>query len=254
MTFPGWARRGAVFAIGAQLAFIAVYVGSYLATSGDPPRALDLDADGSIAQWASTLLLGAVGVTAVAVRHVFPEWRVAALVVAFGFAFLSLDEGVGVHEWIGAEAGEALGVSGRIVWPLIYLPLMVVIAYALLRLTTTLGRFARNMAAAGLTFLALAVAAEGISGVIEQGETTAESLRGSIDLVVPLEVCVEESLEWLGVAAIFIALVSAVRIVPAEFGRLRKHQPDFTQTFHPTQDSDPVAVGSRTEDRNRRIT
>ena len=236
MALPGWARRGAAFAAVAQLVFVAIYVGAYLATSGDPPRPLDLDADGSIAQWASTLLLGSVTAAAIALRRLVPERCVAAWVVALGFAFLSLDEALGVHEWIGAEAGEAaLGVSGRIVWPLIYLPLMLVIAIALLRLAAVLGRFPRNMVWTGLTLLALAVAAEGISGVVEQGEATARSLRGSIDLVVPIEVSVEESLEWLGVAAILIALVSVLRIVPVGAGWSRRDRHAFPQIGGPRE-------------------
>lgn len=206
--------------VAVQCAFAAVYLVVALVRGTHPPRLIDLDADRTIPEWWSAMLLAGAAAAGFAIWAWARGNRRGWLAVGFGFAFLSLDEVAGIHEAVGASVGEdLLGVSGRAVWPVIYLPLITVIAVVTLRLTRRESGV-RSLVPLGLACLALAVLAEALSGVVEQNDTSSDALRGSIGVVTPIEVVIEESLESIGFGLMMAALVTvAIRLHGARFAR-----------------------------------
>jgi hypothetical protein len=124
-------------------------------------------------------------------------------------AYFSLDDAVLIHEKI-AGALDFFPHSSRIIWPLLYLPLLVGLTIQLWRIAEAQpGPRVRVLVRGGLVALVVAVLLEGGSPLLfalGQGE-------GSIGY--ELEVAVEEGLEmtgWLWITGgIAIALVQRLR-------------------------------------------
>lgn len=207
---PIHVRRVVATVLWVQAAFVTAYLAIALVSGGDSPRLLDLDADRTIPEWWSAMLLAGAAAAAGGIWMWSERRHRGWLAVCAGFAFLSLDEVAGIHEAVGETLGDdLLGVSGRAIWPVVYLPLITVVAIITLRLTRR-ERGARLLVPMGLACLALAVLAEGLSGVVEQNETSSGALRGSIGTVTPIEVAIEESLETIGFGLILAALLVVV--------------------------------------------
>jgi hypothetical protein len=171
-------------------------------------RAFDADLDGGLWTWASvaTEAVGAALLLLLAMTTV--RWRAFA-VCSLIMAYFSLDDAVLIHEKI-AGALDFFPHSSRIIWPLLYLPLLVGLTIQLWRIAEAQpGPRVRVLVRGGLVALVVAVLLEGGSPLLfalGQGE-------GSIGY--ELEVAVEEGLEmtgWLWITGgIAIALVQRLR-------------------------------------------
>lgn len=178
-------------------------------------NAFDADEDFSAASWASiaatfgaafaALLLGLI------LRHRF--------FVALGalFAFLSFDDFMRIHERVG-EIGLRLGAEseweiGRVIWPLIFLPLF---STAAVLLWLTAGRFAgraSTLIRSGLVLLAGAV-------VLEASSTALFHLGyGHRSWPYETEVILEEGAELTGWIWIATALTAVACGTLMRFGR-----------------------------------
>jgi hypothetical protein len=163
---------------------------------------LDADSDGCIYAWIATvsIFLAAIGFFVID-RFIRPVGfrRFLAPVLAF----LSLDEMVAIHEHLGRVAVWA-GYSedaGRVIWPLVYLPLIGGVAILLWRFAAATapkgGRFVRL----SLVFLGAAVLMEMASTKLADGQHGRWAYQ--------LEVIVEQNLELVGWALIGLAVVAA---------------------------------------------
>jgi len=162
---------------------------------------LNADSDQSIYPWVSVVaifsgalalflyqqLTGAVG---------FRRW------LPFILAYLSLDEMVALHERI-VRVLKALNVDesyARVIWPVLYLPLIAATALALWRMSPTFVPRAARFIKVGLVFLGTAVALEILSKALVDDYPNAYQV----------EVIVEQNLELAGWTLIGTALVSHV--------------------------------------------
>lgn len=170
-------------------------------------NAFDADADESAWGWAgvvaessAALLLGLLAVTSARRR--------ATAAAAFAVAFLSLDDFLALHERI-SRIGEHLPFShaGRVVWPLVFLPLFAVVFVLLWRLAE--GETVRALVRGGLLLLVVAVGLEmGSSLLFAEGE-------GHGSVAYEAEVAVEEALELAGWTWIAGGLAATLLDVPA---------------------------------------
>jgi hypothetical protein len=165
-----------------------------LATGSVPDR-FNFDLEANLPTWwSSALLLAIAGLCAViaAGRHLARAPHVRWWIACAGFVGLSLEEVAQIHEQVGVLVGG--GREKVSVWPLVYMPVLVVGVAVLVRCLRDLHGPPRTMVAAGLGLYCVTVAAEltAISG----------DLRG------PAEVLIEENAEALGATLILLALAS----------------------------------------------
>jgi hypothetical protein len=161
---------------------------------------LDADADGNAFTWASAGLTMAAGAAAALLGVARPTRSIPLVLTGVVLAFLAVDDLLAIHEEIGFHATAAAGLPGeavRIVWPIVYLPLLVFAAVVLWR---TSRRSAEGpLVTIGLALLATAILAEVGSSVIAEWLS-----KGSI--LYAIEVAIEEAVELAGWATIAIAL------------------------------------------------
>lgn len=165
--------------------------------SGRTVEMLDLDGEANVPAWWGATLLALIGAFCLLIGTVTPAAgaRWPWVVVGGGFGFLSLDEVTQLHERVGSAMGDEGGT--RSLWVLAYLPLLLLGATALLRVTRSVGRRPRYLMRAGLVAMAMAVMAEAISGALT-------------DLRNPVQVLVEENAEMLGSGLILTAVVTTL--------------------------------------------
>jgi hypothetical protein len=164
--------------------------------------AFDADQDGGVWTWAS-VAAEAGGATLLAMLAATSvRWRAYAL-TGLGLAFFSLDDAVLIHEKL-ALALSFFPHSGRFIWPLLYLPLLVVLSVQLWRIADAQeGTSVRALVRGGLIALAIAV-------VLEVGSTLLFVVDLGESLLYELEVVLEEGLEMVGWIWIGGALAVAV--------------------------------------------
>jgi hypothetical protein len=134
--------------------------------------------------------------------------RVLGLLVVL-VTFFSLDDSLQIHERL-RYGGLGLDESVRVVWPIVYLPLLAAVSVLLWSLAAETLEGKRIMRA-GLVMLAAAVACELVSAGLVQGGYG----RGTV--LYDLEVAVEEGLElagWIFLAAGFSADLLARAALP----------------------------------------
>ena len=155
--------------------------------------ALDADEELNVFAWASSMSTFAAAfflfVPAVAV----PTLDRIRLVAAGALAFFSLDDAVGFHERLAERSVQVLDTAvsvERIVWPIIYLPLLVFVFVILFRMARRHPDVIGTALLAGLALLALALLGEVTSAAYVDGDA---DTWGSI-----IEVAVEEGAELAG--------------------------------------------------------
>jgi hypothetical protein len=171
-------------------------------------RAFDADLDGGLWTWASVATEAAGAALLLLLAMTAVRWRAFA-VCSLILAYFSLDDAVLIHEGI-AGALDFFPHSSRIIWPLLYLPLLVGLTIQLWRIAEAQhGPQVRALVRGGLVALVVAVLLEGGSPLLfalGQGE-------GSIGY--ELEVALEEGLEMTGwiwiTGGIAITLVQRLR-------------------------------------------
>jgi hypothetical protein len=177
-------------------------------------RNMDADADGNALAWASSVALFTASLGAL-FHSLFPSTPTRRLVaMGFVFAFFSVDEVAGIHEKIAYLAVHVIEVPGpgRVIWPLIYLPLFAFVVLSLWRLSATVPARVRNTIVLGVGLLVAAVFAEAMATLWDSNDRP---------LVDDLEIAIEEGAElagWILIATAFAA--SAVNRLPAAGGHL----------------------------------
>jgi hypothetical protein len=171
---------------------------------------VSLDTEWNIATWYATLLLlfSAIllGLIAVSTRRrgepFVRHWRV----LAFGFAYLCLDEAVGLHETINPLVRplvEPLTFGDRIQFPWV-IPAAVVVAVVFVAYVPFLRHLpspvARRFVLAGALYVGGAVGVETLCGVIAAD-------AGTVNLPYQLLAAFEEVLEMSGVVVFIAALL-----------------------------------------------
>jgi hypothetical protein len=164
------------------------------------------DSDLGVFSWGSVAAAAVVAVGALLLSMVDRRRRVLLWFVAASAAYFSLDDQVGLHERMGDLADRAEGLAAwepaRLLWPVLYLPLLAALGLGIWRLAGGFPPRASRFALAGLALLAAAVVLEVVSaGVIRAGYD-----RGS--LLYELEVVAEEGAElagWILIAGAFLS-------------------------------------------------
>jgi hypothetical protein len=175
----------------------------------------DADEDYTVSAWASivttfTAAMGAL-LAGLVTRRWFFFW-LAAL-----FAFFSLDDFVRAHERIG-ELGTVVGIEkdlelGRVIWPLLFLPVLAAGAALLWLAAREFSGRAAWLTHAGVLVLACAVVLEAASaGLFQLGYDHKSWLY-------EIEVILEEGAELVGWIWIATALIAVVCSTLADSGR-----------------------------------
>jgi hypothetical protein len=165
----------------------------------------DADGDGNALTWASSVatFTAALGAFLLGVMARTPEWRLVALAAVL--AFFSLDDAVGLHEELTSEVVHGLDAPtsvGRVLWPLLYFPVLAFVVISLWRLAAGAHRHIRGPIVVGLALLAAAVAGETMSSLWWEEE--------SRPLIDDVEVAIEEGAElaaWILIATAFGGMV-----------------------------------------------
>jgi hypothetical protein len=199
-----------VLALGLALSLIALGVQSVLHLVNLAFLDLDVDAfnagfDSSAFAWPTVAATAAAAFasTLVALSTGGRSWIALALTLAF----LSFDDQFGIHER-ASTLGNRLGAPeswhlGRLLWPVIFLPLLALATLLLWRLAATRPGRPGRIAQLGLGLLVAAVALEAASPLLfqagwDQGDWPYE-----------LEVVVEEGAElvgWIWIASVLTAI------------------------------------------------
>lgn len=163
---------------------------------------LSADAEGTPFSWASTVACFAAAFAVLLAAAAFPALAPRLLLLAAILAFFSLDDAVGLHERLGAEVlSPLLGLpayTSRLLWPAVYVPLLLLAVALLWRLAREGPTRARHSVRLGVALLAGAVAAEAASTLLFRLGVT----HG--DRIDFFEVALEEGVElagWIFVAA-----------------------------------------------------
>jgi hypothetical protein len=172
----------------------------------------DLD-EGGLVTWASSCATFAVAMMAFLLGFVDPRQKVAGTAVAVAAAYLSFDDAVIIHEDVGFEVADALGLSSsyaQVIWPALYFPLVAIVMVLLLRLGRATPE-AFRLIRAGLGLLVAAIVLNMAGIVLDFADVDKESSAWTIEIVL------EEGLELAG--WIVIATGLSIRLFAATFER-----------------------------------
>jgi hypothetical protein len=178
---------------------------------------LDAESDISVWAWASTATEAAAA--AFAALLAFAATRVAwrPLLLAGLLAFLSADDILALHERIAIDQLGPIPHASRLIWPLVFGPILVLTGWLLFRGARDASPDVRRLTVTGLGALVLAVLMEAATPVLfalGQG-------HGSIPY--ELESVIEEGLELGGFLLIATALAAQVA---DRFARTPSHATD----------------------------
>lgn len=162
--------------------------------------------EGALLTWASSCAAFAVAAFALLLSVVDPTRRARGFAIAAGTTFVSFDDAAYIHERLSYRIAGELELSSayvQVIWPLLYLPLLLALAALLLDVARETSE-AQRLVVLGLGLLGGAVALEGIGYVIVR-------TVGEGSPVAVLEVVVEEGAELAG--WILVATGTAVRLI-----------------------------------------
>lgn len=103
-----------------------------------------------------------------------------ALVLGSIVGFFALDEVLRIHERIGWRAARLVGLSGdwdSVLWPIVYVPLMVVVVVLVVLVARRSSRRSRKTVFTGLVLLATAVVIEFVTAPFSTQETAAGAVH-----------------------------------------------------------------------------
>jgi hypothetical protein len=207
--------------IGIQLAVFAVAVQTVAHLSNeflldDRVQGLDADIEGNVFTWASAVTTFTVGVAAFLHAEAFStRRREFGALAALGIWF-SLDDAIQVHERVALGLGEdVLGIADFVavrLWLVLYLPLLLVAGFLLLKLAEVLWPPAGRTIRVGLILLVgsipVEIAGAGTRWLDNRGTSVPEDLR----------VALEEGLELAGWILVAAGLMTAVAIALKQYG------------------------------------
>ena len=198
-----------LLALGAFVALALVHLVNQLAFD-DPYLALDADEDRSAWSWAAVSAEAVAGVLAALLAATVVRSRALRFAAAV-MVFLSLDDFSRIHENIGSLV-TLFPHSVRLLWPLIYFPLLAALMVVLWRVAQGRVEEVRLLVRSGLVLLVVAVALEILTVALfaaDQGHTT---------FLYELEVSIEEGFELAGWTLIAGGMAAAL---VAQLGRSR---------------------------------
>jgi hypothetical protein len=176
---------------------------------------LDADYDHSAFGWAGSAATIAGLPAALLLVALNRSSRGSFMALAGALCFLSLDDAVFLHERV-AELDTTLGLGsagGRLVWPVLYLPLLAGVLFVLLTVARQAPVAAGTQLGAGAGMLAVAIAFEVCSyGLVRVG-------FGFRDWPFAIEIVLEEGLELAGWILIAGALTATAAAALIERGR-----------------------------------
>jgi hypothetical protein len=207
--FPDAAQRMLSIGIGVAVAGVALQTITHLAVFRSTIGLFNADDEGSLWNWAgagATLAAAVALLVLIALRPVgaLPLGALAAITT-----FMSLDDGIALHERAVHKHVHSLGPiqeGARVIWPVFYLPLLAAAFVLIWTLGAVIPRPSGRLLRIGLFMLVAAVAAEEIAAVIVQEG------QGHLSIAYNLEVVVEEGLElagWLVIATGVLATAIA---------------------------------------------
>jgi hypothetical protein len=161
---------GLWFAIAAALLQTVIHLLNALAWDR---RTLNVNFEDTPFAWASTVTTASAAFVALIRAAGLPSERVAYALLAAVLAFLSLDDMIAIHEDLGTEAADLLGLAqsyDSVLWPAIYFPVLALGVLLLFRFGRDAPERPRRFIYAGLALLAAALAAEVLSGPWTGGE------------------------------------------------------------------------------------
>lgn len=172
---------------------------------------LDADSDKSVWSWlgSASELTAAFGAALLLLG--VPGRRRSLIFLTLVLGFFSMDDTVRIHEGLGnLGLFASTGLSARVLWPLIYAPLLVLTCTQLWRTSGAMVERCRYAVRGGLVMLAVAVVLEFFASTLiikaGAGRVADDTRVGS--MLYELEVVVEEALElggWLLIAAGLVA-------------------------------------------------
>jgi hypothetical protein len=161
---------GLRFAIAAAVLQTAVHL---LNAAFLDKRALNVNFEDNPFAWASTVATFSVAFVATVRAAGLRSDRISYALLAMITAFVSLDDMVAIHEDVGTEAADLLGLAqsyDSVLWPAVYLPLLGLGLFLLFSLARDSPERPRRFIHTGLVLLAAALAAEVLSGPWTGGE------------------------------------------------------------------------------------
>ncbi|WP_281827258.1 hypothetical protein [Jannaschia rubra] len=184
---------------------------------------LDVDFEGSIYTWFSTLLLAFAAVLAFVLaswrgegdRGFARQWATIGAILLL----LSMDESLSFHERLSGILGGVVTTTGifKFAWVIPALALVAIVAILFLPFLRQLPRrVAGTMVAAGAVFVAGAVGMEMVAGQYVTGEESEEIF---VSLSYRLMANIEEGLEVLGVLLVIKAFLMQARMLYPDFFR-----------------------------------
>lgn len=162
--------------------------------------ALDADGEQTVFSWMGSVVTFAAALACVLLVATGLGRGRLLLSLAGLLAFLSLDEAISIHERISIRIANVLDLSIvwiRVIWPIVYLPLLIAVLALLLAAVRSAPRDNARLVLVGLGCLSGAVVSELVS----------VSLSSS-GLADALEVTIEEGLELAGWGLIATGLLS----------------------------------------------
>ena len=145
---------------------------------------LDVNAEHTIFTWANSCAILACTVAAVlGILFGAPKPRLL-LAVALCTAFASIDETVVLHENITLGVLDAVDVGhvyDSVLWPILYLPLLLVTAVLFLRVSDSAVDRGRRCMLVGLGLLAFAVFLEFVSAPWSTGQNAIHTIEGGFE-------------------------------------------------------------------------
>jgi hypothetical protein len=147
---------------------------------------LSADVDGNAFAWASSASTLAAAFLAAGLALLVPRRRHRLWLLVALLAFLSLDDIARIHEttgrWVLAVGGADLDYS-RLVWPVLFLPIVLACSVLLLQTAGTMDPRSRRAVCIGLGLLGAAVAAEVVSTAWIANGAAAGSWPDAIEVV-----------------------------------------------------------------------
>jgi hypothetical protein len=134
-------------------------------------RALNVNFEDNPFAWASTVATFSVAFAAVLHAVLLTSRRVPYVLLAIVAGFVSLDDMVAIHEDIGAEAADVLGLAqsyDSVLWPVLYLPLLAVGLLILFSLAREAPERPRRFITTGIALLGPSPLRRGALGPVDR--------------------------------------------------------------------------------------
>lgn len=184
---------------------------------------INADFDISIDGWMGTLSTGLAAWAALQLALLSPSLRRPLIALALLCAYLSVDDMLALHEALAVALAAVFPMYERVgytLWPTVYLPMLGLVGWLLLRTARSIDIKAGRLVVLGLCFLVVAVALEATAPVLY----ALGSGHGAP--LYELEVTLEEALELSGWGCIALGLAAAVvDLLLARAGELTKDLP-----------------------------